>query len=196
VKDQMFALREILDQNGPRGVTPLSDRLQSLRRWAPHLDQWRLMAFLVIRFATDDDRKTEFYNKVDAELELPLDILDDLQGEAKEVKEAGNGWLTYTPLLHRIRESGTGIKLFDLLDERPFTVVEIATFMGFLFQKRGDPPFPWQKEQLCHAVVEALLNSPVVFDGLTGRMGPPVKLKELKRALKMNSLGSCACTLM
>eukprot|EP00930_Biecheleria_cincta_P045041 TRINITY_DN31042_c0_g1_i1.p1 TRINITY_DN31042_c0_g1~~TRINITY_DN31042_c0_g1_i1.p1 ORF type:complete len:477 (+),score=80.54 TRINITY_DN31042_c0_g1_i1:90-1520(+) len=238
VKRRIVALQELLDANGPRGVTPLSQRIFELRRRlqgqigrgqkvilsvitdgmptsptdsrCTQEDQNELVnqlrqfaiafnSFIVIRLATDDDNVVGFYNQIDEELELPLDILDDLQGEGKEVHEAGNAWLAYTPLIHRIREGGTNIKLFDLLDERPFTPVEISMFMDFLFRQQSDAPFPRTPKELLQAVQNALKSSPLVFDGVSGRMSLPVDIKKLRKSLRLNNFMdnlSSYCSLM
>merc|ERR1712151_1215293 len=105
-------------------------------------------SFIVIRLATDEDSTVNYYNQIDGELELPLDILDDLKGEAIEVYDSGNGWFAYTPLIHRIREGGTMERLFDLLDERPLMPNEIANFLELLFRAPGDAPFPRKPQEL------------------------------------------------
>jgi hypothetical protein len=64
----------------------------------------RMPVRLVVRLCTDDDAATGFWNSADAEEELPLDVLDDLLAEAREVASCGNGWLAYTPSLHMLRE--------------------------------------------------------------------------------------------
>jgi len=151
---------------------------------------------LVIRLATDEDDVVEFYNKIDQEVELPLDILDDIQGEAKEIHAAGNGWLTYTPMIHRIREGGTMLKLFDMLDERPFKPVEIAALLELLLQRRGDPPFPRDPKELLEVVAAAVERSPLVYDGRLHKMAKPVDLKLLKKALGKKQGVAQACSLM
>ena len=55
---------------------------------------------------------------MDDEEEFSLDVIDDMEGEAKEIKQNGNGFLVYTPLLHRLREAGTRCREMDLLDEQ------------------------------------------------------------------------------
>eukprot|EP00933_Yihiella_yeosuensis_P067391 TRINITY_DN7217_c0_g4_i1.p1 TRINITY_DN7217_c0_g4~~TRINITY_DN7217_c0_g4_i1.p1 ORF type:complete len:427 (+),score=69.04 TRINITY_DN7217_c0_g4_i1:49-1281(+) len=229
VDAQVAKLTNMLEQNGPRGTTPLAQRLQQLRH---HLaskpkvrDGLRIMlsivtdglptspqngtcmqtdkdafvqelrsfastfnSFIVIRLATDDESVVNYYNDVDEELEFPLDILDDLQGEAEEIAQKGNGWFAYTPMLHRIREGGTLEKLFDLLDERPLTVVEISIFLELLFRGRDDPPFPRSPKELFQVAKRIVATSEQVFNGRLGRMTPPIDLKKLQSALGLSIL--------
>ena len=67
---------------------------------------------------TDNSSDIDFWNGVDDEEEFSLDVIDDMEGEAKEIKQNGNGFLVYTPLLHRLREAGTRCREMDLLDEQ------------------------------------------------------------------------------
>ena len=98
--------------------------------------QHRLPVFIVIRLATDDEDAIAYYNEIESEVELNVDVLDDIASEAKEIRAAGNGWLTYTPLLHRVREAGTFLKLLDVLDERKLTPAETALATLRLFLRR------------------------------------------------------------
>ena len=91
--------------------------------------------WIVIRLCTDDDDVVEYWNGVDEELELDMDVLDDLSGEAAQV--IGRcPWLTYGPPLHRLREWGTSVKIFDLIDERALARSELFELVKLIL---GEP---------------------------------------------------------
>lgn len=106
-----------------------------------------LPVWIVIRLCTDEDKIIEFYDSLDQQLELSLDLLDDHCGEAKEVFEF-NPWLNYALPLHRIRELGFHDRVFDLIDERALTKSEIRQFCLLLFGESQfdgvpDPSIDW-----------------------------------------------------
>jgi len=80
-----------------------------------------LPVLIILKLCTDDDRIVEYWNNVDRELELDMDVLEDFTVEAKEV-HAQNPWLTYGEHLHLLRSFGAKTKELDLLDEVTLSV--------------------------------------------------------------------------
>ena len=93
------------DQQGRGGKVAMNEFVEALRSLEG------LPVWLVIRLCTDEDHVCEFYNDLDAQLELSLEVLDDYIGEAKEVY-AKNPWLCYGLPIHRCREL---VRSFSLL---------------------------------------------------------------------------------
>lgn len=75
-----------------------------------------LPCWVILRLCTSDDSTVSYWNRIDQMLELNMDVLDDLSGEAREIRQF-NPWLSYAEPLHRMREFGVSLKEFDLLDE-------------------------------------------------------------------------------
>jgi hypothetical protein len=94
-----------------------------------------LPVWIVIRLCTDEDQIVDFYNSIDSQLELSVEVLDDFIGEATEIHST-NPWLNYTLPIHRMREMGIQNRLFDLLDERSFTRSELYDFCRIMFGAR------------------------------------------------------------
>ena len=88
--------------------------------------------WVVIRLCTDDDAVVDFYNDLDNQLELSLEVLDDFIAEGQEVYSM-NKWLTYGLPLHRMREMGFHDRLFDLLEERKLTRDEVFDLCRIIF---------------------------------------------------------------
>jgi Mg-chelatase subunit ChlD len=107
-----------------------------------------LPVWLVIRLCTDDEAVVNFYNELDGQLELSLEVLDDFLEEANEVY-GHNPWVNYALPLHRLREMGYQHRSFDMLDERPFTHEELRDFCSLLLNnkypsdKLPDPSLDW-----------------------------------------------------
>lgn len=149
---------------------------------------------LVIRLCTDDDEVVNFYDNIDEETELPLDVLDDFTGEAKQVAGQGNDWFVYTALLHKVREAGTLCKLLDDIDEKRFKPADVRRLVQFLSPdpvlSTGEFAHVDTKDFL--AVVKRVTASAApVYDPLCKAPKPFVNTRKLRRAMRGPGLLSC-----
>lgn len=105
----------------------------------------KLPVWIVLRLCTDDSQIVKFYNGLDSIYNLPLEVIDDFIGEAKEIHNA-NPWLTYSQPLHRCREMGYHHRVFDLLDERLLSMDELDEFVNLLFGREAMHHAPHPKD--------------------------------------------------
>jgi Mg-chelatase subunit ChlD len=152
-----------------------------------------LPVWIVVRLCTDEDQVVDFYNDLDCELELSLEVIDDFVGEAEEIYEY-NKWLNYALPLHRIREMGFSHKLFDLLDERALTKDELRQFFLLMFGEASldgtpDPQVDWEGFLKC---IDRIANrEKKQWNPMKKRMSPWVDTKRLNSVY-----GDSSCTIM
>ena len=145
-----------------------------------------LPVWVVIRLCTDDDEVVDFYNNIDNDLELSIDVLDDFVAEAREVHE-NNPWLNYALPLHRMREMGFYHKLFDLIDERALTRDELREFFLLLYGPEildglPDPQVDWDRflDRIA-AVTTTGTDADLQWNPIRKRMTPWVDIRALDR---------------
>jgi len=93
-----------------------------------------LPIWIVIRLCTNRADVIKFYNSLDSQLELSIEVLLNFPFEAKELY-IQNKWLNYALPLHRMREMGFHNRLFDLIDERRLRTGELRDYCMFIFGK-------------------------------------------------------------
>jgi len=153
-----------------------------------------LPVWVVIRLCTDDDEVVDFYNDIDNDLELSIDVLDDFFAEAKEVYEH-NPWLNYALPLHRMRENGFYHKLFDLIDERPLTADELRDFFLLLYgadtlDGLPDPQIDWPRFMDRIAVVTHAEKPH--YNPIKNKMRPWVDIRKLDSKYGIHNTCSCS----
>jgi len=75
-----------------------------------------LPCWVIVRLFTEEEAVSNYWDRVDGQLEIRLDIISDFLIEGKQIQDA-NPWLTYGEPLHRMREFGMIMKEMDMIDE-------------------------------------------------------------------------------
>jgi hypothetical protein len=152
-----------------------------------------LPVWVVIRICTDDDKIVQYWNGIDEELELEIDVLDDLSAEAQEVQDV-NGFISYGEPLHKLREFGATIKEFDLIDESLLSPDQMRIIVALLIGD-GDHesiPHPQADWQGFLRRVKALnTSSQPTYNPLTKKNEPWVNIKGLTKLYGKQSSSAC-----
>jgi len=161
-----------------RNSTALQNEFVNSLRQMEGLPVW-----IVIRLCTDEDRIVHFYNKLDSVLEISIEVLDDFVCEAKEVYQY-NPWLNYALPIHRMREMGYHDRIFDMLDERKFTISEVREFCLLLFGDEyfdgaPDPAVDWI--QFLKFMENTLRKENTQWNPVKRKMTPWINLSSLKK---------------
>lgn len=145
-----------------------------------------LPVHVVVRLCTDEQNVVDFWAKVDEDLEFPLDVLDDIIGEAEEIHER-NPYLAYGLPLHRLREWGCSSVVIDLLDESKLTTAQLQQLIVFLYGNEmvgnlPHPDFDWTN--FVKALSNAQRQDPesVVWDPRKNKLASWIDISKLNKA--------------
>jgi len=154
-----------------------------------------LPVWVVIRLSTDEDKVVQFYDELDQQLELDLDLLDDYTAEAKEIVSE-NPWLNYSLPLHRLREMGYQQRVMDQIDERQLTKSELRDYCCLVFGDTGrvndrelilaDPSIDWK--QFLKDLDRLQKHEPMQYDPIERRNRPWINTKKLDRSYGKHKL--------
>jgi len=154
----------------------------------------RLPCWIVIKLCTDDDQIVQYWNGVDGQLELDMDVLDDYESEGKEVMGV-NPWLVYGLQLHRLREWGFKLlKELDMMDERMLSPNQMLNVMCLLYDKKpsdfnsvqGDP-LEFKRD------LKRVMNTiPAAYNPLTKTVGSWVNYRQVKRSYNLPTSSKCS----
>ena len=129
--------------------------------------------------------------------QIDMDVLDDIAGEAAEIREA-NPWLYYSEPLHRLREFGSCLRELDLVDEAPLTSEQMAVVCAMLLSGPLDAPLPSPDVDfaafLAH-VKSLVAKSPLIFDPILRNLAPAVSLPRLAECYDGSHRKSSSCVL-
>lgn len=91
-----------------------------------------LPVHIILRLCTNQESIINFWNDIDQEIELSLDVIDGYCSEAKEIYRV-NPSICYSKALHQFREFGTLTIEFDHIDERKLNEDSLDKIVSIIY---------------------------------------------------------------
>lgn len=155
--------------------------VEELQTWEKEFD-----CKLVIRLTTDGMGAVGYYKRLAEQVDFKVVVLGNLHCEARRAR--CNGWLAYSPLVHKMREGGaTDGGVLGRLHEGRLPLGEAVEVLEWLLRAPGDKPLPRDADGLYHAVEKMLPKLNPVYNGRLRCMTPPIDLRLLRRVLGLGS---------
>ena len=153
----------------------------------------KLPVLMVVRLVTDAPAVVKYWDNIDKELELEMDVLDDLVHDAKQVK-LHNPWIRYGDELHRLREFGASMKEMDLIDESCLGAEQMSVFASmFLGVQLPHPDLDFPS--FLAKVKKANDKLDKIFDPLLLSFQSWIDIPELRRIYGGGTNRSSSCTI-
>ncbi len=86
---------------------------------------------VILRLCTEEKEVIQYWDNIDNQIELDIDVIDDQLGDAKQVNIV-NGWLVYGEPIHRLREFGSSMKELDIIDESTMSSEQMRMICAYL----------------------------------------------------------------
>lgn len=155
-----------------------------------------LPVWVVVRLCTDESNIVNYWNNIDENLELDMDVLDDLTNEAQEIQHA-NPWLVYNENIHRFREWGSTLKELDLIDEMKLSSEQMRIVVANIVSDGNVTDWPHVELDFNDfiRIINTYQAKITVFDPLQMKRVHPINVYHLK-AIYNTHQNSQVCNVM
>ena len=151
--------------------------------------------FIVVNLCTDEERVIEYYNELDTQIgnEISgLDVIDDLEGEQREVTKAGNDWFVYSFGIHLARMSGCYSVVGDGMDEGVLPIPYIHKLIKEVLKLNSTANI-MEPEQYLQEVERQINGMPMVYNYTNKRFEKPINLGRLGNKINPNANACTIC---